>query len=172
MGYIQNNLMPEEKIQYSARVHPAVFIRAVILLIISIGMFIAGFTTANQGTETARTMSAFIQLFALIVFLLSISAALEALIVITTTEFAVTNRRVIAKTGFIRRHTLEMLVQKIESVKVNQSVMGRILNFGNVTVTGTGGTRETFQAILDPIVVRKKINQIIENVTQPPQSGS
>ena len=79
-----------------------------------------------------------------------------------TTEFAVTNRRVIAKTGFIRRRTLEILLQKVESVAVYQDILGRLLNFGSVTVTGTGGTRERFRMIVKPSAVRKKINHIIE----------
>ena len=83
-----------------------------------------------------------------------------------TTEFAVTNRRVIAKMGFIRRHTLEMLLLKIESVAVQQSILGRLLNFGTVTVTGTGGTREGFKAIVEPLAARSKINQIIEHYTK------
>lgn len=83
-----------------------------------------------------------------------------------TTEFAITNRRIIAKTGFIRRHTLEIFLQKIESIEVNQNILGRLLNFGSVTVTGTGSTKESFKAIKDPLTLRKYINQIIEHYTQ------
>jgi uncharacterized membrane protein YdbT with pleckstrin-like domain len=104
--------------------------------------------------------------FSAFLFLYSIFLGIQALIVMRTTEFAITNRRVIAKTGFIRRHTLEMLLPKIESVDVRQGILGRMLNFGTVTVTGTGGTRESFRAIAEPIVVRKKINQIIEHYTE------
>lgn len=96
----------------------------------------------------------------------SILLGIQALIVLRTTEFAVTNRRVIAKTGFIRRHTLEMLLSKVESVAIQQNILGRMLNFGTVTITGTGGTKESFRAIVEPIEVRKKINQIIEGYMQ------
>jgi uncharacterized membrane protein YdbT with pleckstrin-like domain len=58
-----------------------------------------------------------------------------------------------------------MLLAKIESVAVNQGILGRLLNFGAVTVTGTGGTKESFRAIGGPFVVRKKISQIIEQYT-------
>ena len=83
-----------------------------------------------------------------------------------------TNRRVIAKHGFIRRHTLEMLLSKVESVTVSQNILGRLLNFGSVTVTGTGGTKESFRAIVEPIAVRKKINNIIEGYMQHQQKLS
>jgi uncharacterized membrane protein YdbT with pleckstrin-like domain len=105
-------------------------------------------------------------------FFYSIGLGIRALIIMLTTEFCVTHRRVIAKTGFIRRHTLEMLLPKIESVSVNQNVLGRILNFGTVTVTGTGGTQESFKSIIEPIEVRKKINRIIERYMQYQQKLS
>ncbi|MFN8462727.1 MAG: PH domain-containing protein [Anaerolineales bacterium] len=100
------------------------------------------------------------------VVLSAIILALEAIIVMFTTEFAITNRRIIAKRGFIRRHTLEMFLHKIESVSVSQNVLQRLLNFGSVTVTGTGGTRESFRAIIDPVSIRRKINQVIEKYAQ------
>jgi uncharacterized membrane protein YdbT with pleckstrin-like domain len=59
-----------------------------------------------------------------------------------------------------------MLLPKIESVSVNQNILGRLLNFGTVTVTGTGGTMESFRAIIEPLAVRQKINQIIEGYMQ------
>jgi uncharacterized membrane protein YdbT with pleckstrin-like domain len=83
---------------------------------------------------------------------------------------------VIAKWGLIRRHTLEILLPKVESISVHQNILGRLLNFGTVTVTGTGGTRESFRAIVEPIKVRKKITQIVEHYmqadAQPGQQGT
>jgi uncharacterized membrane protein YdbT with pleckstrin-like domain len=73
-----------------------------------------------------------------------------------TTELAVTNRRVIYKRGFVRRHTIEMNMDKVESVDVDQSFWGRIFNYGTIVVHGTGGS-------LEPLV-RRKIE--IESVTQ------
>lgn len=70
-------------------------------------------------------------------------------------EFAITNKQVIIKTGFISRKTLEMNLTKIESVNVNQTIVGRILGFGDITIIGTGGTRETFKKINRPITFRK-----------------
>jgi uncharacterized membrane protein YdbT with pleckstrin-like domain len=97
---------------------------------------------------------------------LAIVSALQAIIVIFTTEFAVTDKRVIAKTGFIRKHTLEMLLQKIESDGINQDITGRMMNYGTVMVTGTGGIREKSTAIAAPLAVRKVINEFNEKSTQ------
>lgn len=73
-----------------------------------------------------------------------------------TSEFAVTNKRIIIKTGFISRNTFEMNHSKIESINVNQSILARILGYGTIIIMGTGSTREPFAAIRDPLTFRKK----------------
>lgn len=75
-------------------------------------------------------------------------------------EFVITNRRLIIKTGFIARNTFEMNLSKIESVNVDQSVMGRILNYGSITIIGSGGSRETFHNISRPIAFRKAFQEL------------
>ena len=72
-----------------------------------------------------------------------------------TSEFAITNKRVIMKVGLIRRKALEMNISKVESVNVDQSIMGRILGYGTITVIGTGGTRESFRGISKPMEFRR-----------------
>jgi uncharacterized membrane protein YdbT with pleckstrin-like domain len=84
-----------------------------------------------------------------------------------TTELAVTNRRVVIKTGFIQRHTLELNLVKVESVSVEQSLMGRMLDYGTITVIGTGGTRESFDTIAAPLSFRKAVQEAID--THAPQ---
>ncbi len=166
MSYVNENLMPNEKVLFSARIHPAIFLPAVIsfLLTLAVGIFALS-SAGQQGSEAPIISSSFLCLSGLLL-LYTIVLVLQAIISMATTEFAVTNRRVIAKTGFIRRHTLEMLLTKIESVAVRQNITGRLLGFGTVTVTGTGGTKESFRAIGEPLAVRKKISQIIEENTQ------
>jgi uncharacterized membrane protein YdbT with pleckstrin-like domain len=75
-------------------------------------------------------------------------------------EFVITNRRIIIKTGFIARNTFEMNLSKIESVNVDQTVAGRILNYGSITIIGTGGTRETFHNISKPLSFRKAFQEL------------
>ncbi len=155
MGYVEDNLAPNEKIFFTAHIHPAVFLPAIIVLFFA---FVPVFFKGAYGSQML-CFSGFLFLYALLL-------GLRAMIAMYTTEFAVTNRRVIAKRGFIRRHTLEILLAKVESVSVRQDMLGRLLDFGTVTVTGTGGTKESFAAIVDPIEVRKKINQILESYVQ------
>jgi len=75
-------------------------------------------------------------------------------------EFVITNRRIIIKTGFIARSTFEMNLSKIESVNVDQSVAGRIFNFGSITIIRTVGTRETFHNISKPLSFRKAFQEL------------
>ena len=75
-------------------------------------------------------------------------------------EFVITNRRIVIKTGFISRSTFEMNLTKIETVNVDQSVMGRILNYGSITIIGTGGTKEIFHNIARPMEFRKAFQEL------------
>jgi hypothetical protein len=74
-----------------------------------------------------------------------------------STELAVTNKRVIAKRGLVSRQTLELNLAKVETIAVDQTIFGRLLGYGTVTVIGTGGTEETFKFIEDPLAFRKAV---------------
>jgi len=77
-----------------------------------------------------------------------------------TSEFAITNKRIIIKVGFISRRTLEMNLGKVESVNVDQSILGRILGYGTIVINGTGGTKEPFSNISAPLEFRKQFQQL------------
>ena len=97
--------------------------------------------------------------------LAGIAAALGVLVIVvalvrrSSTELAVTNRRVIAKFGLIARRTVEMNLAKVESVRVEQTVMGRLFGFGSIIVTGTGATMDPIRFIADPIAFRQAIQK-------------
>ena len=74
-------------------------------------------------------------------------------------EFVITNKRIICKIGLFSRKTFEMNLNKIESVNVDQSFMGRVLGYGTITIIGTGGTREAFPDIADAVEFRKKFQE-------------
>jgi uncharacterized membrane protein YdbT with pleckstrin-like domain len=87
-----------------------------------------------------------------------------ALIRRNSTELAVTNRRIIAKFGFIRRSTIELNLAKIESVRVEQTIPGRIFGYGSIIVTGTGSTMDPIPFIADPIRFRQAIQSATDTV--------
>ena len=90
------------------------------------------------------------------IFTLWISPLIERF----SSEFAITGKRIIIKVGLISRRTLEMNLSKVESVNVDQSILGRILGYGTITVIGTGGTRESFYRISRPLDFRKAFQQL------------
>jgi len=79
-----------------------------------------------------------------------------------TSEFAVTSRRVIIKVGLISRRTVELRLEKIESIGVDQSILGRIFGYGTIVVNGTGGTHEPFRGIARPLEFRKAVHEASE----------
>ena len=78
-----------------------------------------------------------------------------------TTELVLTNRRMITKRGLIARDTVEMNLGKVESVRVSQGLLGRILNFGDVTVVGTGASPEPLRGIANPLELRRKLGEVM-----------
>jgi uncharacterized membrane protein YdbT with pleckstrin-like domain len=73
-----------------------------------------------------------------------------------STEIAITNRRVIFKTGIVKRHTVEINLEKVESLRVEQGLWGRLLNFGSIYMSGTGSSVAPFHDIADPLLFRRK----------------
>jgi len=86
-----------------------------------------------------------------------------------TSEFAVTTTRVIFKVGLVARYTTELLLTKVESIAVQQTLTGRLLGYGDLTVIGTGGTREVFRRVRDPISFRNYVQQA--STTHGAQAG-
>jgi uncharacterized membrane protein YdbT with pleckstrin-like domain len=92
----------------------------------------------------------------LLVVVIGLFFLLAAWIKVRSTEIAITNRRIIAKFGFIRRHTVEINLDKVESLRVEQGVMGRFLNYGTLFIGGTGHAMAPMPDIADPLVFRRK----------------
>jgi uncharacterized membrane protein YdbT with pleckstrin-like domain len=90
----------------------------------------------------------------ILVFPATLFLLCQALLYAYSTEMAVTNKRIIAKNGFIRRNTIELRIEKVESLKVDQSILGRIFNFGTVSITGSGGTTAPIPYISNPLAFR------------------
>jgi uncharacterized membrane protein YdbT with pleckstrin-like domain len=89
---------------------------------------------------------------------------------VRSTELAITNRRVIAKFGFVKRHTVEINLDKVEALKVEQGLWGRFLNFGTVFISGAGTSVAPIPNIADPLVFRRKFMEATSRpITMPRQ---
>ena len=86
----------------------------------------------------------------------------RGVLVRNATEMTVTNKRVFVKVGLAARRTIELLLSRVESIGVEESVMGRMLGYGTVIVHGTGGTPEVFNMIAHPLEFRTQVQQQIE----------
>ncbi|HEX2790864.1 MAG TPA: PH domain-containing protein [Steroidobacteraceae bacterium] len=140
MSYVDNSLIPDEQVVFRTRLHLVIFFIPMVLLAIAIGLFAYGVPVV------AETVLAVAVLWGLVKY-----------IDYASSEFAVTNKRVIIKVGVLRRRTVEMLNTKVEAVAVNQGILGRILGYGNIVVTGTGGTNEAFNGISSPLEFRRAV---------------
>lgn len=147
MGYIEHNLMQGELISYRTRLHWIVFAFPIFLIVI-------GFVFPLS--MHSRTLNIFVVVG--MIFLSSgILLGAARFIAYKSSEFAVTNNRVLIKIGFIQRHSLELLLQKVEGIGVDQNLSGRIFGYGTIIVTGTGGTKEAFKDIENPLEFRRHV---------------
>jgi len=152
MRYVAQVLQPGETVVYTTKLHWFIYLTAILLIIACIFLAIGGlYATDNQNISLAFWIAA------LIFALLALSSALRAFIRRATTELAVTDQRVIYKTGLLARHTLEMNRARVESVTVDQTFLGRILGYGTVTVRGVGSAFEPIRSIGDPLTFRTHI---------------
>jgi uncharacterized membrane protein YdbT with pleckstrin-like domain len=149
MNYVDSILEPGETVRYRTSVSWTIYTPA---LLLAIGAAIAAIGGARSSHHATFWWTAAIVLIAA-----SIVAFIPAWLHRWTTEIAVTDRRVVFKRGLIRRHTIEMNMQKVESVDVDQTLIGRIFDYGNVTIRGTGSSFETLKMIDSPLKLRTTV---------------
>lgn len=154
MSYATSVLQNGETIKAIGRLHWIVFVRGVLLMAVGAALLLYGYDTqqASRG-DLASVLVLVGALFLLVGAVLWLNAWFHQWI----TEIAVTTHRVIYKTGFIRRHTVEMNMDKVETVDVDQSLLGRLLGFGTIRVRGTGQSIESLRRIAHPIELRNAI---------------
>ena len=148
---IDEILQPGEKVLYSTNAHWVFYLPAISAwLVAAVLVVLSRLTTTDSVVLLCLAAATVVALAALY---WTVKAWFHRL----TTETDVTNRRVVHKTGFIKRRTFEMALDKVESVDVNQSIMGRILNYGDVTIMGVGEGKETIRTIAEPLAFRNSI---------------
>jgi uncharacterized membrane protein YdbT with pleckstrin-like domain len=143
MSYVEESLLPQESIVAATKLHPIIFWKPVALVLLSI---LSAFD-AKSGAPLG-------------LLLLAALATIGPFIRYKTSEFAVTNKRVIVKDGFLRRRSLELNLSKIESVAVNQGLVGRLFGYGTLRVRGTGSTNERFRGIAHALEFRHELQLI------------
>jgi uncharacterized membrane protein YdbT with pleckstrin-like domain len=148
MSYVEGVLQPGEQVRHISSIHWIVFWPGVAVALLAVAAYWFGDTRL---LPTAWLYTAYA--LALVAVFLLVQKWYQRWI----TEIAVTNRRVIYKRGFVRRETNEMNMDKVESVQVDQSVIGRMFDFGTVKILGTGEGFEALRTISSPIKLRNSI---------------
>lgn len=152
MGYAEKVLQPGETITYRARLHWIVYLGGIVLVLAAV--ILALLAAALRAGDTVRLG---LMLAALIALFLGLFQMLRAWFVAGNTEIVVTNRRLIYKTGFVARDTVEMNLDKVESVLVEQTLLGRMLDFGTVIVRGVGSGLEPIDRVAAPLQLHRNI---------------
>ena len=150
MSYVQKVLLPSERVIYETGLHWLIFGRAILVLLLAVALAIGALYAPADASLPLLFAAAAV---AFCGFLLFVAALLRR----AGTELAVTDQRVVLKRGLIARHTIEMNRGKVESVDVDQSLIGRILGYGTVQVRGTGGSLEPMAMIAHPLTFRSHI---------------
>jgi len=157
MSYVESNLMRDEQVVYTARVHWSVFIPGWVLMALAVLSVVAG------GADNP--------MFAVFLWT-SIGYLVRAHLIRKHTELAVTSKRVIAKFGIIRRHSIELNLSKVESFQVEQGLGGRMLGYGTITVNGTGGVRTPIKTIDQPLEFRRHAVTAVDAAQSSPATHS
>ena len=154
MSYVQQVLQPGESVRLRTNLHWFVYLPSLIALVI--GLSLGAWYYVRLDTAEGQ--------FNLLLLIGTLTALATGLLLAGFawlkrygTEIAVTNHRVIYKTGLIRRHTTEINMDKIESVDVDQGILGRVFGYGTVTIRGTGEAVEPISDIGDPLDFRNAI---------------
>jgi uncharacterized membrane protein YdbT with pleckstrin-like domain len=154
MSYASKHLIPGETLIYQTKLHWVIlFWHIVFAIVFLVAPAIALLYYQRQRTD--------VEYAAAILVVIAVIIICVGMIKRNATEMAVTNKRVLIKQGLTSRRTLELLLQKVESIAVEESLMGRILGYGTVVIRGTGGTPEPFRKMAHPLEFRRHVEEQI-----------
>jgi len=155
--------MSGEEVVREARLSRIVYLPAFILLVIAIVLFVEVY---RGGSETAVAMpapEAFLVLAAV--------AVIPGFIRRRSSEYAVTNKRVVVKVGLVRRHSTEILLRQVEGITVDQGLLGRVFDYGTIVIEGTGSDRTPYRGIGAPMKFRLAVQEQIDRSLSQRDAG-
>jgi len=169
MSYVEKHLIEGETIIFETRLHWVVLLGPILLAVLfalpGLGMFVLSGRTTGDKTVTSESLIILGAAF----FAVALIFVVRGVLVRNATEMTVTNKRVFVKVGLAARRTIELLLSRVESIGVEESVLGRMLGYGTVIVHGTGGTPEVFNRIAHPLEFRTQVQQQIEKSQGSPR---
>lgn len=161
MNYINHTLLADEKIIFWTKPHWIIFFPTFVTFMIAVFFYFNGPELGLGGVNLVWGLQPY-QIVVLFVLVATLIFFLRALVTYKTSEYGITDKRVIMKIGLIQRFSLEIFLDKIEAVGVEQTIVGRILDYGSIVIVGTGGTRDLFANVPAPLAFRKQVQQQID----------
>ncbi len=162
LSYAEKHLIAGETVQYETRLHWIVMVGhtliAAVLALVGAAALLVPASSVNTGTASFSGALRWVGIACLLVAAIIFGIGFVRR---SATEMAVTNKRVIVKSGIINRRTIELLLPRIESIAVEEPALGRVLGYGTVIVRGTGGTPEVFPQIARPLEFREQVQRQI-----------
>jgi uncharacterized membrane protein YdbT with pleckstrin-like domain len=174
MSYVEKNLVPGETLLYQTRHHWMVLLGPLLLSILFAALGVAALAESLMAKEgkgmaagASDTTVRVMELGGVVVLVVAIGTLTYGVAKRNATEMAVTDKRVLIKTGLGSRRTLDLMLSRVESIAVEETFWGRMLGYGSVIVRGTGGTPESFLMIAHPQDFRRNVQEQIG----PPKSA-
>lgn len=170
--YISRVLGPDEKVLYSANIHWYVYLKGVLTIILGliVGRLLPPAAEFAFGSGMPEVLANIVKMFSLLIIGIGAYLLLIAYIKQISTELVITNRRVVAKYGFIATTTFELMIPKVEGANIDQTVLGRILGFGTILVKGTGGGISPIDHVAAPYKFHNCLMKVLEQI-QPSNTG-
>ena len=157
MSFVQNNLNKGEKLSHFEKPSAKPILAFSGLSLLGLLFIVYEKTIGASKLDLSNPNHTDFSFYGYCVFFVCLWFALSSYIERFINEYGISNNRVISKSGFISRDIGEMNLKSIESVSVKQSILGRILNYGNIIIAGRGNTAITFKDVDNPVEIRKSI---------------
>jgi uncharacterized membrane protein YdbT with pleckstrin-like domain len=167
MSYIDDNLLPDEKIIFRTKKHYIIFLAPAVFLLIAL-LFSTDLSFITKINETLYTVARELPVLkniyripALLMLLAALYVGAQQWIMYITSDYAITDKRVIMKDGFFDRRICDTRLSTISHVTVDQTLLGQVLNYGTLTINGFGGTSDSFIQIANPNLFQKNVQGLL-----------
>jgi uncharacterized membrane protein YdbT with pleckstrin-like domain len=155
MSYVDRHLLPDERVLFRTRLHWKTYVVPLLVaLLILVPLSVWAFTSERPWLGA-------------IPLGVAVLVVLPSFLRRASSEFAVTTRRVLLKYGVFTTHSTELLLAKVEGITVTQSLFGRMFNYGEIVVIGSGGTHEAFDNIQAPLLFRQAVQSAAGTLPTP-----
>ena len=145
MSYVDDHLLPNEAVTYRTTLHWKVYVWPVTFsALVCVPLMVLALRSEHKPLAAAPA-------FVIVVLLVT------AFVKRSSAEYAVTNKRVIAKVGVMQTRSVELMLNKVEGITVTQGLMGKVFGYGEIVITGSGGTKEPFDGIQAPFDFRRAV---------------